>query len=109
MKDHNSQVYMMSSSYSIEMQYGPCSSLVSRPFLHVVEVSLTLVSYTHFLLVYMDVCGSTYGNGAWLMRCVLWQQIENYSLSVSWSAICGCPALIRAAQNVESRPTTLFC
>ena len=51
---------MMSSSYSIEMQYGPCSSLVSRPFLHVMEVSLTLVSYTHFLL---DVCGSTYGNG----------------------------------------------
>ena len=43
---------MMSSSYSIEMQYGPCSSLVSR---HVMEVSLTLVSYTHFLLVYIDV------------------------------------------------------
>ena len=47
------------------MPYGPCSSLVSRPFLHVVEVSLTLVSYTHFLLVCMDVCGSTYGNGDW--------------------------------------------
>ena len=72
--------------------------LVSRPFLHVMEVSLTLVSYTHFLLVYMDVCGSTYGNG----------NGQCYSLSVSRSAICGCPALIRAAQNVESRPTTLF-
>ena len=58
---------MMPSSYSIEMQYGSCSSLVSGPFLHVVEVSLTLVSYTHFLLVYMDVCGSTYGNGDWSM------------------------------------------
>ena len=23
--------------------------------------------YTHFLLVYMDVCGSTYGNGDWSM------------------------------------------
>ena len=55
----------MPSSYSIEMQYGPCSSLVSRPFLHVVEVSLTLVSYT--IGIYMDVCGSTYGNGDWSM------------------------------------------
>ena len=42
MKIIKSQVYMMSSSYSIEMQYGPCSS---RPFLHVMEVNLTLVSY----------------------------------------------------------------
>ena len=44
---------------------GLVLALFPGRFFHVMEVSLTLVSYTHFILVCMDVCGSTYGNSDW--------------------------------------------
>ena len=39
------------------------------------KVRLTLVSYTYFGV---NVCCLANDNGAWLMACVLWQQIEYY-------------------------------